>query len=324
MAKYIATTCFLASESAKTEKLNWNTISGMLAIKLGKKLNRKFVIALGFFDAMHLGHLALVERTKQLAKEQGCLAAIYTFSNNHFETLEQDKKLIYTFNERLDIYQNAGVDVVVSSVFDKAFMTKTADEFLSQLLTDECVGVVCGFDFTCGGDRKSSQYVYKYCQNKSTMCEIVSQITRNGVKVSSSLVKTLLQQHKIEDVNVLLSERYSITGTVVSGRKVGRSLGFPTANVLCDSDKMLIDGVYSATTVVDGVQYKALLNVGAKPTFDIADSSVELHIIGYDGDLYGHTLKIYLIKYLRDIVKFATQEQLTAQLTQDKNEVLND
>jgi riboflavin kinase/FMN adenylyltransferase len=296
----------------------------MLTTKLGEKLNRRFVIALGFFDAMHLGHLALVERTKQLAEKQGCLAAIYTFSNNHFDTLGQDKKLIYTFSERLDIYQNAGVDVVVSNVFDKAFMTKTADEFLSQLLTDECAGVVCGFDFTCGGDKKNSQYVYEYCRNKNTMCEIVPQITHNDVKVSSSLVKTLLQQHKIEDANALLSERYSITGTVVSGRKVGRCLGFPTANVLCDSDKMLINGVYAATAVVDGVRYKALLNVGAKPTFDIADSSVELHIIDYNGNLYGRTLKIQLTKYIRDIVKFATQEQLIAQLIQDKNEVLDD
>jgi riboflavin kinase/FMN adenylyltransferase len=296
----------------------------MLTINLGEKLNRKFVIALGFFDAMHLGHLALVQRTKELAKEQECSAAIYTFSNNHFDTLGLNKKLIFTYNERLDIYQNVGVDVVVSSVFDKAFMAKTADEFLSQLLTDECVGVVCGFDFTCGGDRKNSQYVYEYCQNKNTMCEIVPQITHNGAKVSSTLVKTLLQQHKIEDANALLFEPYSITGTVVSGRKVGRRLGFPTANICCDCDKMLIEGVYAATTVLDGVQYKAVLNVGAKPTFDIADSSVELHIINFDGDIYGRTLKIFLTKYIRDIVKFTTQEQLTAQLQQDKNEVLYD
>lgn len=289
----------------------------MIEIKFEQKLDTPIVIALGFFDAMHKGHMALVDSAKKLAKLNDAKVALFTFSNNHFKTLGSDTKLIYSFEERKEIYQNVGVEVVLSAEFTKEFMSLSAETFLNKLCSYNIQAVVCGDDYTCGKERKNSVFVSEYLNNKSTMCEIVHQISDLGERVSSSRVRRLLQNHEILSANSLLSEDYFICGKVVDGRKVGRVLGFPTANVLVDNTKLLVSGVYGCRCNIDGKMYDGILNIGAKPTFDIDEVGVEVHFIDFEGDLYGKQLKIVVSKFLREIKRFDSREELINQLTQD-------
>ena len=296
----------------------------MLNISFGEKFNKPIVITLGFFDCMHKGHVALYDVAREVADKNDCLCALLTFCNNHFDVIGMDVKPIYTFEERLSIYKNVGLDVVASATFDKKFMNLSADEFLQVLSGYNLKHVVCGFDYTCGRDRKNSTYVKQYFENIGVGCTIVDEVLTDGEKISSTLVRKLLMQNQVEKANTLLSQPYFVTGVVKDGRKVGRLINFPTANLDVAVEKLLPVGVYGGKAQVDGVTYKAIVNVGAKPTFDLLQNSVEAHLIGFDGNLYGKTLTVELTKFLRSVTKFDSKDQLALQLAKDLESVAND
>lgn len=282
-------------------------------------------IALGFFDCMHLGHLALIDSAKQIASRTDSQVAIMTFSNNHFAQLGKDTKLIYSINERYSIYQSVGVDVVVSAHFDKQFMMMTAQQYLDRLTSNKnVVGIVVGYDHCCGSDRKDSNWIAQYCHCNNIICSVVPEVLVGDKKVSSTLIRHLLECGDIANVNSLLSQPYHIQGKVVHGRGIGSTIGFATANLQVDSDKLLPKGVYSGTVNLDNQKYRAIINIGNAPTFEVDNNNCEVHIIGYNGNLYGTVLTVALDRFLRDIMTFESVEQLQNQLAIDKKEACND
>ena len=295
----------------------------MQLIEFGQKLNEPIVLCLGYFGCMHSGHVALLDVAKHRARECGAKVALFTFSNNHLRVLGKDLKLLYTFKERLLIYESLGVDYVLAAEFTDEFRKRSGEEFVRQLINYNLKGVVCGFDYTCGSDRLGSNDLQKAL---SALCpvDIVDAVCWNGSKVSTTLIRSILADNELELANDLLSEPYFLMGKVVSGRKVGAKIGFPTANLQIDADKLLAEGVYSGVVELDNKSYKCIVNIGNKPTFDVDSSTVEVHLIGFDGDLYGRTLKVSLTKFLRKITKFANPSELTRQLQTDKERVLND
>ena len=154
--------------------------------------------------------------------------------------------------------------------------------------------------------------------------DIVDAICWNGIKVSTTLVRKMLTESDISTVNTLLSEPYFVIGEVVHGRGVGSVIGFPTANLQVSSEKLLPIGVYGGITEIEGKTYKAIVNVGYKPTFGLDYVNIEAHILDFDGDLYGKTLKVSLLRFLRPIRKYGDVNELVEQLKQDKDTVLND
>ena len=294
----------------------------MQVVKFGEKLNTPIVIALGFFGCMHKGHVQLLDEAKTLAKSTNSKVALFTFFNNHLKVLGKDVKQLYTFDERCKIYQNLGVDVLVCAEFNKQFMQTSGAEFLSTLNNYNLHGVVCGFDYTCGSDRKNSQFVREY------LCDIpvkvVDAVCIDGVKISTTLIRAKLGECDISLCNQLLSQPFFFDGEVVHGRGVGNKLGFPTANILTGADKFLPAGVFAGDTVVDGTTYKCIINIGAKPTYDIDEPTVEVHVIGYGGNLYGNNISVNLRKFLRPICKFDCSEQLIQQLKLDMENCLDD
>jgi len=152
----------------------------------------------------------------------------------------------------------------------------------------------------------------------------VEEVLQDGQKISSTLVRKLLMQNQVEKANTLLSQPYFVTGVVENGRKVGRTLNFPTANLKISAQKLLPVGVYAGRAVVGRQSYPAIVNVGAKPTFDLQHNSVEAHLIGFDGNLYGATLTVELTKFLRPVKKFDSKEQLANQLKMDVESATND
>lgn len=272
---------------------------------------------------MHKGHIALLNLAKQRARQCGAKVALFTFSNNHLRVLGNDTKVLYSFCERLQLYQSLGVDYVIATEFTEQFRLSTGIEFVNHLAHYNLKGVVCGFDYTCGSDRLGGGNLYVAL---SAICpvDVVDAVCWNGSKVGTTLIRELLLQNNLASANELLTEPYFVTGKVVGGRKVGSKIGFPTANLQTDADKLLPKGVYGGVVEFDGKDYKCIVNIGSKPTFDEDSATVEVHVLDFDGDLYGRELKVSLTKFLRNIYKFASADELAQQLKADRESVLHD
>ena len=272
---------------------------------------------------MHEGHVALLERAKLRARERHAKVALFTFSNNHLRVLGKDCNVLYTFDERLSIYESLGVDFVLAAEFTDGFRRLTGEEFVNLLTKYDLKGVVCGFDYTYGCDRHSCDDLTKALLQICPV-DVVDPVCRNGQKVSTTLIRALLADNRLSFANDLLTEPYFLTGKVVTGRKVGAKIGFPTANLQVDADKLMPTGVYGGVALYNGEKYKCIVNIGDKPTFDEGSSTVEAHLIGFNGDLYGQIIKVSLTKFLRKISKFASADELAKQLEADKESVLHD
>lgn len=295
----------------------------MQIFKLGEKINDNIVLCLGFFGCMHKGHIELLNRAKLNAQAAGCKVALFTFSNNHLAVLKRDATLPYTFDERLSIYQSLGVDYVITAQFDNEFKRLSGESFLSLLKQYRLQALICGFDHRCGSDRIDSMAIKKYFAGVCPV-EIVDEVTVDGIKVSTTLLRQYLINNQIDKANAVLSEPFFVVGKVAHGRGVGKTLGFPTANVSVPDEKLMPSGVFSSKVKVDDKVYPAIVNIGTTPTFDFASKVFEAHIIGFNGDLYGKTVKVSLVKYLRPIQKFNSAEELSMQLQRDKEAALND
>lgn len=294
----------------------------MEVISLGQKYQKPVVMCLGFFDCMHVGHVALLSAARKIVGSDAQIA-LFTFSNNHFETLKRPTKLIYTYSERLLLYESLGVDVVVSACFDDKFMSASGAEFLSEIAKFNLAGVVCGADYTCGADLRTACQVKDFFDGIAPV-EIVELIKHGEQKVCSSVVRELLTEGKVERANNLLSQPFFYSGTVAHGRHVGHELGFPTVNLNIPADKIVISGVFGGICEFDGGIRKAIINVGAQPTFGCEGSVVEAHLLNFDGDLYGKTVKVALNKFLRHVRKFGSAAELKTQMQQDLEAVQND
>ena len=292
----------------------------MKNISLFSRYDKQISLALGFFDCMHLGHRKILDDVKQSASEIGCETALLTFENNYFETLGKCEKLIYTFDERKDLLQSLSLDILISCVFDKDFMSLTSDEFLLLLDKFNIRAIVCGFDYRFGSDKADIYKLENYCLQKRIQYRVQPPVTHDGVKISATEIRKALNANRIDLANFYLGDKFFIQGEVVRGRSVGHTYGFPTANIKVSDDKLLPQGVYAAETHLDGVKYTVLVNIGSKPTFGIDKPTVEAYIISYNGDLYGKKIKISLVKYIRPIQKFSDKTELAKQIQKDLSE----
>lgn len=294
----------------------------MQIVNLGEKINCPLVVCLGFFGCMHKGHIELLNRAKLRAGVTNSKVALFTFSNNHLAVLGGDKTVVYTFDERAAIYNSLNVDYVITATFDENFKRLTGKQFLSLFTQYNLQGVVCGFDHRCGSDRLGAAGILEYF--KDIPVSIVEQISIDNQKISTTLVRNYLISQQLQKANALLTEPFFTVGEVIHGRGVGRTLGFPTANISIPSEKLMPAGVYGGVTDIDGVNYRLIVNIGNTPTFGVERNAFEVHIVGYNGDLYGKTLKVSLTKYLRPIIKFNSAQELAQQLRHDKESILND
>mgnify|MGYP003571392248 CR=1 FL=1 len=280
----------------------------------------KTVLALGYFDGVHSGHKAVIERAVAEAEKIGGKAVIVTFSGNLRAKFLKGEKSIFTLNERREIFsENFPSAEVFFAPISSDFLSKTGDEFLEYLDKKfDVSGYVSGEDYKFGSDGKTAEYLLKKANEKGRFLRIVQTVNIDGNKISATYLKTLLSSGEIFAANKLILGGYFVSGKVENGRKVGRKLGFPTINIKIPSDKTpLKRGVYSGRVATDGKEYKAVVNYGDKPTFGIETESIEAFCVDYSGDLYGKTVRIYFDEYLREIKKFDTQEDLADQIRKD-------
>ena len=267
---------------------------------------------LGGFDGLHAGHRKLLKK----AKESGLLVGLMTIMGG------KDGNSLFTDAERELIFKEAGVDFVFELPFAE-IKNLSALEFL-QILEREFAPklFVCGEDFRFGLQAKGTPNFIK--EHTQVCVEVLPLVEINGEKVSATKVKCLLSEGKAEEVKQCLTHEFFLIGEVFSDRKIGRTIGFPTANILYPKGKYpLKKGVYETRTVVNGKAYKGITNYGARPTFDDETVLTETYLDGFSGDLYGKSLKVEFVRFLREIKKFDSAEALKKQLNEDIARVRN-
>lgn len=295
----------------------------MKEIDFQSQIERPVYMALGFFDSVHYGHRRLIETVRREAARAGCASAVFTFSNNAYKQFNPDSKLIYIYPERAHILAGLGVDYLFSCPFDKTFKDTDCKVFLDRLTaTFPIRGFVCGYDYLFGaGGEGDTAYLAEYCRQKNIALTVVPEITLDGVRVSSTGIKALLNAGEIDKANTFLVDPYFIRAKVVHGRGVGRLFGYPTVNLYVSHAKHIIrHGVYRTEAEIDGKLYRAVTNVGEKPTFGENTVSVESFIDGDVGDLYEKVVTLRFYRYLREIRKFSSPEALGEQIQKDLHE----
>lgn len=288
-------------------------------------MNCDRVVALGFFDGVHLGHGALLNRARERADELGCLAAALTFDPHPDELVYGVKMpLINTLADRQWLMTKLYfMDEVLILKFDQEFMHMPWREFVVDFLVGKlrAVHLVCGHDYTFGykgmGNVKRLQAL---CAELGVGCDVIEKVENAGGVISSTRIRKLLKEGDLETANQLLGHQHFFSGTVVHGKKLGRLLGFPTANMtLPDGMLEMAHGVYATEIVLsDRSRYMAVTNVGSRPTVNGGqDVTVESWLLDFKGDLYGRILQVEFCKYLRPEKKFDTVDELIAAIRHD-------
>lgn len=285
---------------------------------------KKTIYALGFFDGVHMGHAALLGECRRLADNAGCKAAAVTFSS-HPDTLVLGKtpRLINTIEDRVQLLKAAGMDDVVVLPFDKKMQTMYWQEFLTLLVEHyHAAGLVCGHDFRFGNRGEgNAELLTAYCQDNGIPHAIVPEQKLGDVTVSSTHIRSLLEAGNVEDANKFLGHPHMLTGKVVSGRKLGRTLGIPTANLrLPEGVAELPYGVYACKAAVNGGIYLAVTNIGNRPTVGGHHTTVEPWLLDFDGDLYGKELTLQFYRFLRPEQKFPSLTALKEEILKNASE----
>ncbi len=290
---------------------------------------RKRVIALGFFDGVHLGHAALLKTVVQRAAERNASPAAVTFDTHPDQLiLGQSVPLLTSPEERTELMGRLyGVHDIIVVPFDQHMMHMPWEVFLTDFLVQECgaVHLVAGHDFRFGyrGEGTPERLKAK-CAELGLGCDIIPAVTMEGITVSSTYIRTLIAQGEMERAAAFLGHPYTVIGQVRHGKQLGRKLGFPTINLILQEGVIVpAFGVYATlVTLPNGERRMAVTNVGVRPTTDGENTSVtvEGYILDYSGDLYGQSVQMEFYRHLRPERKFESVEELTAMVLHNADE----
>lgn len=283
-------------------------------------------LCLGFFDCVHNGHKRVIDAAAELAAKTETRLAAFTFRGDPHASLGKDRKEIYTFRERALRMSQLGIDRLLYARPSESFFGTGAKEFLDRLFgAHDIRAVAAGSDYTFGSAATgNAAFLTEYCGARGVKCAICDMLEdAPGKKIASRVIEKLVEQGDVEKINSYLPMPYLIEGEVVHGRGEGAKFGCPTANILLPDDKLpLGQGVYATRVTVDGNGFPSVTNVGEHPTFSDLSFTVESHLIGWSGDLYGKRIAVEFVSRLRDIRAFSSAAELKAQIDSDIDAVL--
>jgi len=290
---------------------------------INSKVEKPLALTIGFFDGVHLGHRFLVSELSKLAKEKGLDSAVLTFRTHPRQVLHSDyiPSLLTTAEEKIELLQSTGVDYIVMTEFTQELSQLSAKEFMRML--HDNLNVCClmiGYDHRFGHNRSESFEDYVRF-GKEIGIEVVqsSSLVVDEINVSSSAVRKAISEGDVAHANQLLGRKYTLAGEIVKGFQVGRTIGYPTANIAYDGCRMLPkDGVYAATLSVDNNPYNAMLYIGSRPTVNTGKISVEAYLFDFSGDIYGKKVTVSFVERVRESIKFDSVEELKEQLKKDE------
>ncbi len=287
------------------------------------------VITIGTFDGVHKGHQKLIERINFLAQQNEGESIIITFHPHPRLVINpQDKslRLLNTIEEKVSLLEKYGVDNLVIVPFSRDFSEQTAEDYISNFLVKNFrpKNIVIGYDHKFGKNRSGDYHLLEQMKGQyGYTMEEISKETLDDIGISSTKIRNALQSNEVALANDLLGHNYTLTGTVVRGLQNGRKLGYPTANLQVNDEHKLIPktGIY-AVNVTDasapGETYKGMLSIGYNPTFDGKEQTIEVNILDYNKDIYGNTLTLEFIAFIRNEKKFDSLEALIEEIKNDE------
>ncbi len=290
-----------------------------------------YSLAIGFFDGLHKGHQTVIQEAIQKAKELEVRSAVMTFNPHPSHVLGGGTNkigYITPFEEKKRLLSEIGVDVLFVVNFDPLLAALSPEEFVAIFIKGLGVAhVTAGFDYTFGSKGAGTMAHMTELSNGFYGTTIIGKVTDTADKISSTRIRKLLSDGDVAAATELLGRNFRTTGTVVHGSKQGRKLGFPTANVLPPEGSILpANGVYAVKFIANGQRYDGVCNIGVKPTFNdplIKQAVVEVHVIGFEGDLYDQEVSIDWIAHIREEKKFDSLDALIAQIAQDKETTID-
>lgn len=286
--------------------------------------NSKTVLTLGTFDGVHKGHKTIIDKLTATAAAVNAASTVLTFFPHPRMVLQQDSgiKLLNTIDEKAFLLQQCGVDNLIIHPFDHAFSRLTAEEFVKDILVDKLniSHIIIGYDHRFGRNRTATitdlerfgaEYGFEVIQ--------ISALEIDEVSVSSTKIRNALDAGDIATANNYLGYPYLLTGTVVKGKEIGRTIGFPTANIEITEDYKLVPpiGIYVVSSIIDGKNVFGMMSIGTNPTVGGTTRTIEVNYLDYEGDLYGKELRISLYGKIRDEQKFPSLDALKEQLVKD-------
>ncbi len=281
---------------------------------------KKTVVALGMFDGVHVGHKKLLDTAVLIAEARQMTPVVYTF-NNHPQQSMGVKVARICSNEMREKYMvNLGIQHVNSVEFNDRIRLSSPQEFVDKLIETANPGVVvAGFNYTFGRKKAgNSELLQKLCAKQGVDTAIIPPVLIGKQPVSSTRIREMIQKGDVKNVQNLLGRVYSLTGIVCENRRIGRTIGFPTANIEADYSMVIpANGVYISLAGIGGTVYPAVTNVGSNPTVGGIKTTIETHILDFDEDVYGKTMTVHFIKRIRPDKKFSSIEELKVQIAQD-------
>ena len=285
------------------------------------------MVTIGTFDGVHLGHQKIITQITAAARDKDCDSLVLTFFPHPRMVLQKgtEMKQLNTIEEKTMLLEQLGVDHLVIHPFDKAFSRMTAEEFVKVVLVDtfRLKKIIIGYDHRFGRNRTADiNDLITFGETYGFEVAQISAEELNDVSISSTKIRTALNEGNIELANNYLGYPYAVTGEVVKGQQLGRTIGYPTANISVREDYKLIpqNGVYVVKSTIQGKTVFGMMNIGNRPTVNGTSQTIEVHFLDFEQDLYNQTISVSLLKRLRSEQKFPSLDALKAQLLQDKND----
>lgn len=288
------------------------------------------VVTSGTFDGVHLGHKKILSRLKEISAQSGGESVVITFWPHPRMVVSEDSQglqLLSTIDEKIELFAQLGIHHLAIVPFTRSFSELSSDEFIKHILVDK-IGtkkLVIGYDHRFGRNREGSfEFLQKNCATYGFEVEEIPREDIEHTAISSSRIRKALVTGHVQEANELLGRPYSLSGTVVKGKQLGRTIGFPTANLHVHESYKLIpmNGVYIINAIYEGQRYQGMLNIGVRPTVDGTIRTIEAHLFDFDKEIYGEDLNLELLHYLRPEQKFEGLEMLVKQINIDKENSL--
>jgi riboflavin kinase/FMN adenylyltransferase len=285
------------------------------------------VVTIGTFDGVHRGHQQILEQLRQEAARIGGETVIITFHPHPRKVVANSQPiyLINTIEEKIELLDKLGIDHLVVVPFTADFAQQSPEDYIEKFLVRKCRPhtIIIGYDHRFGQGRKGDYHLMEALSPRYgyRLIEISAQVINENT-VSSTLIRDAVLKGDITAANALLGYDFFFDGLVVHGKKLGRSLGYPTANLKIENDEKLVpgNGIYVVQVSLEGKMYGGMMSIGVRPTIGVTERTIEVNIFDFDKEIYGQHLRVYVKKYLREEKKFDTLEELKEQLAVDKKE----
>lgn len=291
-------------------------------------IDDKTYIALGSFDGLHMGHLSLINKTIELAKENNIKSMVFTFKNHPLTVINSDiaPKLIISNDEKTKLLKDLGIDILNYAEFNDKFMKINPEDFICNLLKHyNAKGFVVGFNYRFGYKNLGDVDLLQNLSEKYNFhIYIVKPVKVNGEVISSSKIRHLISEGDISKANYFLTRTFMLEGKVIKGKQLGRKINFPTINL--DYDKNIVlpkGGVYFTSIEYNNEKFKGITNIGYNPTVKDKKLSIETYILNFDKEIYNEKVKVFFHKRIRDEKRFESIEKLAEQLSKDKEFAIN-